>query len=97
MNDKLLFHQYDVDFFPSVPHGHLNSNSSIKLDSYLGYTYETAINNKKLSRETRKFIASLWNNKRFREFALDSINYFINNNPMFIWRVNNPRKLPRFK
>lgn len=95
LGDKWKFHIGDVDFFPSVPHGHLNSNEAIKLDSYLGFTYDTINNNNNLKRESKLFISSLWNNHKFREFALNSINHFISINFNFHWRVNNPRRLPK--
>jgi len=31
------FHQYDGDFFPSVPHGHWDGKARRKFDPYLGW------------------------------------------------------------
>jgi len=83
----------DPDHFPSIPHGHLKSNSKIKLDSFLGYTFDTS-NNKQLKRESKEYIAKLWNSEKFRAFSLKQINWFINKNPSFKWRTNNPVRLP---
>lgn len=85
----------DPDPFPSIPHGHLKSKRMIKLDSYLGYTFDTSNGNKLLKRETKKYIASLWNQHKFRDFATKQINWFLYHNPHFNWRVNNPKRIPR--
>ncbi len=85
----------DPDNYPSIPHGHLKTNLKIKLDSYLGYTYDTSNGNKKLKREDRNYIKALWNDQDFRDFAIKQINWYIFNNPHFRWRVKSPRILPR--
>jgi hypothetical protein len=92
------FHQSDDDFFPSIPHGHLKTADHIKLDAYLGYTYDTKKNNVRLARETKTFIATLWNNEKFRVFALRAIDYYLDRFPGYLgWRVANPRRLPKFR
>ena len=95
LGDKWMFHQYDNDHFPSIPHGHLNKNKSIKLDAYRGYTCDTLNNNKLLQRETKRFIINLWNNPEFRTFAVRAIDYYLEHFPYFKWRVRHPKKLPR--
>ena len=85
----------DPDPFPSIPHAHLQSNKKTKLDCYLGYTYDTKNGNKKLARESRKYINKLWNDIKFREFAINHIDWFIYMNPDYDFRVNNGRRLPR--
>lgn len=97
LGDKWMFHQYDEDHFPSIPHGHLNNQHSTKLDAYRGYTYDTRSNNKPLKRERRRFIVELWNNPKFRIFAITAIDYYRKNFPAFQWRVPYPRRLPRIR
>ena len=97
LGDKWMFHQYDNDHFPSIPHGHLNKQRRTKLDAYRGYTYDTLSNNKPLKREKKRFIVELWNNPEFRTFALRAIDYYLENFPNFQWRVVSPRRLPRIK
>jgi hypothetical protein len=97
LDDFWKFTLGDPDPFPSIPHGHLKSNNKIKLDSYLGFTFNTANNNQPLKRETKEYIASLWNDEKFREFALKQINWFINKNPHYKWKVNHPVRLPMRK
>jgi hypothetical protein len=84
----------DPDPFPSVPHGHLQSNIKIKLDSYLGYTYDTSSCNQMLKRESRQFIITLWNSQKYRDFAIKQINWFMQQNPAFVWRVKQPFRIP---
>jgi len=85
------FNQYDKDFFPSIPHGHeLNQNH--KLDAYLGWIYQKST---QVGREPRKLIIELWNNDKFRSFAIKSLNWYENLNPNFKWRVPYPLRIPR--
>ena len=97
LNSKWKFTIGDPDPFPSIPHGHLESNKKIKLDCYLGYTYDTKNSNKKLARESRDFIIKLWNDIKFRDFAINHIDWFIYNNQHYKWRVANKRRLPRIR
>lgn len=84
----------DPDHKPSIPHGHSNKNHQINLDPYLGHIYNMSTSANQ-GRETRAFINALWNDQKFRDFALKQINWFINFNHNFKWRVSNPHVLPR--
>lgn len=87
------FHQYDDDFFPSVPHDHWNGNRQPKLDPYQGWVYKGS---KQQWREPKKNIISLWNDQQFREFARVAIDYYLTHHPNYDgWRVVNPMCLPR--
>lgn len=89
------FNPYDDDFFPSVPHGHLKSKHAIKLDLYLGFTYDTSQNNKALKRESRNYIVRLWNDEKFRTIARTAVEYYVVHHPNFSWRVPHPLRLPK--
>lgn len=95
LGSKWRFNQYDRDHFPSIPHGHLYTKNKVKLDSYRGYTFDTSANNKPLQREKKKFIVNLWNDDKFRAFALNQINFYIVNYPNYKWRTKNPLRIPR--
>ncbi len=88
-----IFHPFDDDWFPSVPHGHKRSGRPTdKLDPYLGWVYDKS---KQTGRLKRKDIITLWNNEGFRVTASRSIDYYLENHPhVSRWRVRNPRKLP---
>ena len=89
---KWKFNQYDADFFPSVPHGHLTEKEARKLDVYLGWIYEGT---KQLRRVKRSLIINLWNDEQFRGLAARAIDYYLDHYPSYKgWRVSNPRKLP---
>jgi hypothetical protein len=87
-----VFHRYDDDFFPSVPHGH-RKDARRKLDAYLGWVYSGSAQQ---SREPRWKIVALWNEAAFRDLARASIHYFVERHPAYVgWRVRNPLRLPR--
>lgn len=89
------FHQYDDDFFPSIPHGHWLGRHQPKLDPYLGWVYRGS---RQVRRESRKNIVALWNDDKFREFARRAIDYYLAHHPYYNgWRVLNPRHLPRMR
>lgn len=86
------FHLYDADWFPAVPHGHEKNGGPAKLDPYLGWVYRRSA---QIRREDRWKIIALWNDDKFREAALRSIDYYIEHHRDFTWRIPDPRKLPR--
>lgn len=96
---KWVFHPYDDDYFPSVPHGHWTGLEKQKLDPYLGWIYGDAGCGKQLkpvAREPRRGIILLWNDDEFRKIALAAINYYIQQYPRYRgWRVEDPKQLPR--
>lgn len=87
------FHHYDPDYFPSIPHGHYNGNKQPKLDVYLGWTYNGS---RQIGRVSRKDIIALWNDTKFRQFAIISIEWYLNKYKQYKgWRVKNPKRLPK--
>ena len=86
------FHKGDPDPQPSVPHGHRYKKGPQKLDPYLGYIYSKGA---QISRVPRDPIIRLWNLKKFREFALEAIEHYSQQNPHWRWRVARPTRLPK--
>jgi hypothetical protein len=87
------FHLADDDFFPSIPHGHWKARPQPKLDAYLGWVYDRAVQQKRVKRED---IVALWNEDKFRVFARQAIDYYLTHYPDYTgWSVLNPRRLPR--
>lgn len=87
------FHQYDDDFFPSIPHGHWHKKRAPKLDPYLGWVY---VGSRQIRRESRREIIALWNDLKFRRVAENAIDYYLTTHPHYNgWRVQNPRRLPK--
>ena len=87
-----IFHQYDPDFHPSVPHGHFKGKSQPKLDSYLGWVYQSS---KQIRRLRRNLIIELWNDEEFRVVAQTAIEWYMAEFPRYNWRVSDPLMLPR--
>jgi len=98
LGKKWIFHPNDMDFFPSVPHGHLKTRTKVKLDAYRGYTYDTACGNAPLARETRDFIIGLWRDDKFRILATETVKHFVTRHRDFNWwshrRILDPLHLP---
>lgn len=86
------FHLYDDDPFPAVPHGHHKKDKRQKLDPYQGWMYQRT---HPIGREPRWKIVALWNDREFRAAALIAIDYYMVHHRQYVWRVNNPRRLPR--
>ncbi len=86
------FHQADADFFPSIPHGHWQTDQRRKLDTYRGWVYR---GDKQIGREPRWKIVALWNDEKFRSFASIAIQYYMISFPCYRWAVQNPQRLPR--
>lgn len=87
------FHQYDDDYFPSVPHGHFKGADQPKLDPYLGWIYRRS---QQVDRVHRKKIVALWNDDKFRLLASSAIRYYLEHHPHYSgWRVTDPLALPR--
>ncbi|MCX4071482.1 hypothetical protein [Aeromonas caviae] len=87
-----VFHQYDRDFHPSIPHGHFKGRNQPKLDAYLGWVYQGS---KQIKRLNRDLIIDLWNDEEFRCFSQLAIEWYMLEFPSYNWRVNNPLMLPR--
>ncbi len=87
------FHQNDKDPFPSIPHGHNKIDKITKLDPYLGWIYRRT---KQTARVKKKQIISLWNDDEFRRFVFQCIKCYMVVAPSWhVWRVKNPKRLPR--
>jgi hypothetical protein len=87
------FHPLDVDFFPSIPHGHYQSKKQPKLDAYQGWVYQRS---RQIRREPRAAIIALWNDPKFRTVARMAIDFYLENFPKYNgWRVHLPQKIPR--
>lgn len=89
------FHKGDPDPYPSVPHGHHCSTHHNRLDPYLGRVY---CKSQELKRVPRDLIIELWNSKKFREFSIEAIEHFRQQNLNWTgWRVANPKRIPRIR
>lgn len=94
---KWVFHEFDEDPHPSVPHGHENGKDHPKCDPYTGKVYDSyrrEISKERLGRKTR---IVLWSNPKFREFALKAIIWYEDQHPCYSFRVSRPRRLPTFR
>ncbi|WP_029006457.1 hypothetical protein [Azorhizobium doebereinerae] len=94
---KWVFHEYDEDPHPSIPHGHEHGKDHPKCDPYTGKVYDAhrrEISEERLGRKTR---IALWSDHKFREFALKAIIWCEDHHPYYSFRVAHPRRLPKFR
>ena len=78
LKKKWIFTIGDTDFYPSIPHGHLNDpkRSWPKLNPYTGRAFKGS-NDEDLSlRLSRTEMCDLWNDQKFRIHALKTIAWY---------------------
>lgn len=99
LRNRWCFTKNDVDFYPSVPHGHLNdkTNPWPKLSPYTGRAYSAKDHEDTKLRLSRQEMITLWNNKQFRRHALETIAWYSETFPQYHFPVANPRRLPRWR
>lgn len=94
---KWIFHEFDEDPYPSVPHGHEWGQKHPKCDPYNGRVYDKHRNEVVRERLSRKTRIALWKDQSFREFALKAIAWYQSEHPYFSFRVAHPLRVPRFR
>lgn len=96
---RWLFTKDDPDFYPSVPHGHLNNktNSWPKLNPYTGRAFSSKDVEDSTYRLQKRDMIELWNDAKFRRHALETITWYRERFPYYRFPVRNPLKLPRWK
>lgn len=93
---KWVFHPFDEDPHPSIPHGHEHGKNHPKCDPYTGKVYDSRSVELVKDRLSRKTRIALWSDPRFREFALKAIIWYQEHHPYYSFRVARPMRLPRF-
>lgn len=98
------FYDNDADPHPSVPHGHGIQKTQLRLDPYTRAILEKQKGLREIGREKKKYIRQLWNDQKFRDYALMAIRNFINSGSVgkhYNWRgirgISNPSCLPKRK
>lgn len=95
--NKWEFHAYDADPFPSVPHGHWKDKGKFKLNPYSGRAYDTHNDEDTRKRLSRSERIALWNDAKFRRFALNAISWYTTEYPKYDFGIPHPFRLPRFR
>lgn len=88
----------DPDPYPSVPHGHLDSENRRwpKLNPYTGRVYDHVEEQNISLMLTRKQLTLLWGDEKFRDFCLERVKWYKDTYPRYRWRVTDPMILPRY-
>lgn len=94
-----VFTKDDADSYPSVPHGHLDSKTRSwpKLNPYTGRAFAAKDVEHQAYRLTQKEMFNLWNDRKFRKHALETIAWYQSQFPYYQFDVPNPRRLPRWR
>jgi hypothetical protein len=90
-----FFRPGDPDPWPSVPHGHWENKPSPKLNPYTSRAYDNNHNEVLKKRLSRKTMVALWNDSKFREGTLKSIDYYVLEFPTHQFNIRHYRRLPR--
>jgi len=77
-NNRWMFTLGDVDCYPSVPHGHLNSKTREwpKLNPYTGRVFASVHQEKVAERLTIAEMKTLWNDDKFIELCRKQIHWY---------------------
>lgn len=94
---KWVFTKGDPDPFPSVPHGHLDSQNASwpKLNPYTGWAYSAS--GKKIERLTKREMKTLWNDDAFVTFCYEHVSWFIGTYPHFHLPTKTPLRFPKWR
>jgi len=97
LKHRWVFTKNDDDFYPSVPHGHLNdkTNPWPKLNPYTGRAFSAKDQESLRHRLQKSDLQVLWNNSQFRSHALLTIAWYSEAHPYYRFPVDRPFKLPR--
>ena len=103
LRDQWKFHPYDIDPFPSMPHGHLHGSArpAEKLDPYRNRITSSGKKGPRYPSERRIGIRALWNDPEFRRMARENVLFQIDADHLRFQRimkkrgVRHPLRLPR--
>jgi hypothetical protein len=99
LRNRWCFTKNDDDSYPSVPHGHLNAKTNPwpKLSPYTGRAFSAKdVENAALRLQKQEMI-DLWNDRSFRTHALETIAWYRESHPYYVFPVRNPLRLPRWR
>jgi hypothetical protein len=99
LSNRWCFTKDDPDFYPSVPHGHLNqkTNAWPKLNPYTGRAFSTKDIEATAYRLQKREMIQLWNDSKFRQHALETIVWYEATFPYYKFPVRNPCRLPHWR
>lgn len=97
LNNKWVFTIGDRDPYPSIPHGHFEYKTQKwpKLNPYTGWVFSKKDGKSSLLPKTEMKI--LWNDKEFREYALEQVKWYKSEFKYYKFSVSNPYRFPIWK
>lgn len=99
LSKRWCFTKDDTDFYPSVPHGHLNhkTNAWPKLNPYTGRAFSAKNVESTTYRLQKREMIQLWNDSKFRQHALETIVWYKATFPYYNFHVKSPFRLPHWQ
>jgi hypothetical protein len=93
-----VFTKADPDPYPSVPHGHFQSQSKQwpKLNPYTGRVYVSKHQEDKTRRLTKKQMKKIWTDEKFKSFCREMIVWYLEQYSYHVFPVKSPLRMPRW-
>ncbi|WP_335901491.1 hypothetical protein ACOI2Q_07030 [Shewanella algae] len=95
-NGVWVFTKADADSYPSVPHGHFQSQTRKwpKLNPYTGRVFSSKHQEDTSKRLSKKQMRLLWRDEKFRSFCREMIVWYRETHKSYRFPVSNPCRLP---
>jgi hypothetical protein len=96
--NKWVFTKSDPDDYPSVPHGHYESQNRKwpKLNPYTGRVFSAKDQEDKSKKLKKKQMKIIWSDSKFRSFCREMVVWYLEENPHYNFAVKYPLRMPKW-
>lgn len=96
--NKWVFTKSDPDDYPSVPHGHYESQNRKwpKLNPYTGKVFVAKNQEDKSRKLNKKQMKIIWSEAKFRAFCREMVVWYLEKNPLYRFTVMHPLRMPKW-
>ncbi|MDH4394624.1 MAG: hypothetical protein QE278_02990 [Limnobacter sp.] len=93
-----VFTKSDPDSYPSVPHGHHNSQNKKwpKLNPYTGRVFKAKHQEDISNRLSKKQMKMIWQDEKFKSFCREMVVWYQEQYPYFEFSIRRPLCMPRW-
>jgi hypothetical protein len=95
--NKWVFTKSDPDDYPSVPHGHYESQNRKwpKLNPYTGRVFAAKHQEDKSKKLNKKQLKIIWSDAKFKAFCREMVAWYLEENPHYKFAVKHPLRMPK--